>query len=104
MVQGHGASSRAVELGLRRNGDAALAPLLGQIESWLERAVEGGTRAVFRQRLQPIELAKAAGREMRRDPLVGPDGFEVPNAYTIYLHPADLAEVVAYRAGLEARI
>lgn len=81
-----------------------MAPLLGRIESWLERAVEGGTRAVFRQRLQPIELAKAAGRAMQRDPLVGPDGFEVANAYTIYLHPADLAELAGYRAGLEERI
>jgi len=81
-----------------------LAPLLGQIESWLERAVEGGSRAVFRQRLQPIELAKAAAREMRRAPMVGPEGMEVPNAFTISLHPADLADLAAYQAGLEQRL
>src|SRR3954454_19748683 len=85
-------------------GGAALAPLLGQIENWLERAVEGGTRAVFRQRLQPIELAKAATRAMQRQRLVGPEGIEVPNAFTIALHPAALAELTPYRAGLEARI
>jgi len=82
----------------------ALAPLFGQIESWLERAVEGGARAVFRQRLQPIELAKAAAREMRRTPMVGPEGIEVPNAFTISLHPADLAELAAYQTGLELRL
>jgi hypothetical protein len=81
-----------------------LAPLIGRIESWLERAVEGGARAVFRQRLQPIELAKAAARAMQRERLVGPEGFEVANAFTICLHPADLAELAGYRAGLEERI
>jgi hypothetical protein len=81
-----------------------MAPLLRQIESWLERAVEGGTRAVFRQRLQPIELAKAAARVMERQRLVGPDGIEVPNAFTIALHPADLAELATYQAGLEQRL
>lgn len=92
------------ELGLQRGGGAALAPLLRQIESWLERAIEGGTRAVFRQRLQPIELAKAAARAMERQRLVGPEGIEVPNAFTIALHPADLAELATYQAGLEQRL
>jgi hypothetical protein len=85
-------------------GGAALAPLLGQIENWLERAVEGGTRAVFRQRLQPIELAKAATRAMQRQRLVGPEGIEVPNAFTIALHPTDLAELAKYQGGLETRL
>jgi hypothetical protein len=81
-----------------------LAPLLRQIESWLERAVEGSTRAVFRQRLQPIELAKAAARAMQRQRLVGPEGIEVPNSFEIALNPADLAELAAYQAGLEQRL
>jgi hypothetical protein len=92
------------ELGFQRGGGAALAPLLRQIESWLERAVEGSTRAVFRQRLQPIELAKAAARVMQRQRLVGPEGIEVPNSFVIALHPADLAELAAYQAGLEQRL
>jgi hypothetical protein len=81
-----------------------VAGLLGRIEGWLERAVEGSSRAVFRQRLQPIELAKAAARAMQRQQLVGPDGVEVPNAFAITLHPDDLAEVEPYRVSLEARI
>lgn len=59
---------------------------------------------MFRQRLQPIELAKAASRAMQSRRLVGPDGIDVPNAFTIYLHPEDLAEMAGYKAGLEARI
>jgi len=71
----------------------------------LERAIEGGSRAIFRQRLQPIELAKAAARAMQREQLVGPGGVrEVANAFTIALHPADLAELAPYQAGLEQRL
>jgi len=81
-----------------------VAGLLGQFESWLERAVEGGSRALFRQRLQPIELAKAAARAMQSHRLVGPDGVEVPNAFDIALHPDDLAELAAYQSSLETRI
>jgi hypothetical protein len=81
-----------------------VAGLLGHFESWLERAVEGGTRALFRHRLQPIELAKAASRAMQGHRLVGPDGIEVPNAFTISLHPVDYAELDRYRASLETRI
>lgn len=78
--------------------------LLGRIEGMLERAVEGGSRAIFRHRLQPIELAKAAARAMERGQLIGPDGVEAPNAFTIALHPSDLDQVAPYQHGLEARI
>ena len=61
-------------------------------------------RALFRQRLQPIELAKAAARAMQSQRLVGPDGIEVPNAFSIALHPDDLAELAPYQASLETRI
>jgi hypothetical protein len=81
-----------------------VAGLLGQFESWLERAVEGGARALFRQRLQPIELAKACSRAMESQRLVGPDGIEVPNAFAIALHPVDLAELAPYQSSLETRL
>ena len=90
--------------GLLLDGGAAVAGLLGQFESWLERAVEGGARALFRQRLQPIELAKAAARAMQSERLIGPEGIEVPNAFSIALHPDDLAELAPYQSSLETRI
>jgi len=77
---------------------------LTRMEGFLERAVEGGSRALFRQRLQPIELAKAAARAMQRQRLVGPDGIEVPNAFVIAMHPDDAAIHAPYRASLETRI
>lgn len=86
------------------DGGAAVAGLLGTFESWLERAVEGGSRAIFRHRLQPIELAKAAARAMQGQRLVGPDGIEVPNAFEIALHPDDLEQLASYQASLETRI
>ena len=81
-----------------------MAGVLSQFESWLERAVEGGARTLFRQRLQPIELAKAAARAMQSERLIGPEGIEVPNAFEIALHPDDLAELAPYQSSLETRI
>jgi hypothetical protein len=81
-----------------------VAGLLDRFESWLELAVEGGARAVFRHRLQPIELSKAAARAMQRKRMVGPDGVEVPNAFIISLNPADHAELDGYRGNLEVKI
>jgi hypothetical protein len=101
MVRGISPGSRP---GLRRRGGDVVAGLLGQIEGWLERVVEGGSRAVFRQRLQPIELAKAAARAMESQRLVGPAGVDVPNAFAVALHPDDMAEIAAYQVSLETRI
>jgi hypothetical protein len=91
-------------LGIFVVGGAVVAGLLDRFEGWLEVVVEGGARAVFRHRLQPIELSKAAARAMQRRRMVGPDGVEVPNAFVIALSPADYAELDGYRADLEAKI
>ncbi len=77
---------------------------LRQVEGFLERVVEGGSRALFRQRLQSIELAKAAARAMQRQRVVGPEGVEVPNAFVVALHPDDAVPHLPSRASLEARI
>jgi hypothetical protein len=66
--------------------------------------VEGGARSLFRQRLQPIELAKAAARAMDRQRLIGPEGIEVPNAFEVVLHPRELEQLASYQASLEATI
>ena len=41
---------------------------------------------------------------MQSERLVGPEGIEVPNAFSIALHPDDLAELAPYQASLETRI
>ena len=78
--------------------------MLGRIERLLEGAVEGTTRGLFRVRLQPVELAKAATRAMDEQMVIGPDGPEVANAYRIRLHPDDFAQFASFRASLEAKI
>ncbi len=78
--------------------------MLGRIERLLEGAVEGTTRGLFRVRLQPVELAKAATRAMDEQMVIGPDGPEVANAYHIRLHPEDFAKFASFRASLEAKI
>src|SRR6187397_1914324 len=88
----------------RRRGCGRVTGLLPKFERLLEGVVEGGSRRLFRQALQPIELAKAAARAMQAQPVVGLDGLEVPSAYRIRLHPDDFAEFEPYRRGLEARL
>jgi hypothetical protein len=78
--------------------------LLPRIERLLEGLVEGGSRRLFRQALQPIELAKAATRAMQAHQLVGPGGIEVPNMYTIRLHPEDFAQFEPARRSFETRL
>jgi hypothetical protein len=81
-----------------------VANLLGRIERLFEDAVEGTSRRLFRAPVQPVELAKAASRQMRDRQLVGPDGPEVPNAYRIRLHPADYERFAPYRQSLQSKI
>ena len=78
--------------------------LLPRIERLLEGVVEGGSRRLFRQSLQPVELAKAAARAMQAGQVVGADGIDVPNAYVVRLHPDDYARFEPYRRSLEARL
>jgi hypothetical protein len=78
--------------------------LLPRIERLLEGLVEGGSRRLFRQALQPIELAKAAARTMQAGQVVGPGGIEVPNAFTIQLHPDDFAQFEPARRSFEAQM
>jgi hypothetical protein len=81
-----------------------VAKLLGRIERALEDAVEGTSRRLFRARLQPVELAKAASRAMQAEQVIGPEGPEVPNQFRIRLHPSDFSRFAPYRQSLESRI
>jgi len=81
-----------------------LANVFGRLERILEDAVEGTSRRLFRTRLQPVQLAKAASRAMQEQQVVGPDGPEVPNKYLISLHPSDFAQFASYQRSLEVRI
>ncbi|MCC6177831.1 MAG: DUF3662 domain-containing protein [Chloroflexi bacterium] len=81
-----------------------MADVLGRFERMLSGVVEGGARGVFRVRLQPIELAKAATHAMQERQVIGPEGREVPNGYRLRLHPEDFAVFAPYRRSLESKI
>jgi hypothetical protein len=78
--------------------------VLNRIERALEEAVEGTSRRLFRSRLQPVMLAKAASRAMQQEQVIGPDGPEVPNQYQVLLHPSDFQQFAPYRQSLQTRI
>ena len=81
-----------------------VAGFLGRIERMFEEVVEGSSRRLFRARLQPIQLAKAASRAMQQQQLIGPDGPEVPNEYRIILHPTDYDAFASYKQSLRTKI
>src|SRR5436190_18026758 len=78
-----GSAARRPRRRWRRRGDGRVTGLLPRIERVLEGVVEGGSRRLFRQPLQPIELAKAAARAMQAHPVVGTEGLEVPSSYRV---------------------
>ena len=81
-----------------------VADLLGKIERLLEDAVEGTSRRLFRARVEPVQIAKAAARALEEQQVIGPDGPEVPNDYRIALHPTDFAQFEQYRQSLQTKI
>ena len=81
-----------------------MAGLFDRVERLLERVVEEPTRRLFRTRLQPVELARALGRAMEAEALVGPNGLVVPNQYTIRLNDRDYEAFKGWRPSLERNL
>jgi hypothetical protein len=77
---------------------------LDALERMIEEAVEGTAQRVFRPRLQPIQLAKAAVRRMEQQQVIGPSGPEVPNSYTIALNPQDLEAFARFQVALQKEL
>jgi hypothetical protein len=82
----------------------ALPKSLDKLERLLESAFEGTVQRVLRTRLQPVQLARAASRELERRRVVGPTGPVVPNRVRIGLHPRDFADFSRYQRGLEREL
>jgi Protein of unknown function (DUF3662)/FHA domain len=70
--------------------------MLARFERLMEQAVEGSLRRIFPTTLQPVQLAKAAGRAMEENRVVGLRGAEVPNVYRLRLSAADLERFGGY--------
>jgi hypothetical protein len=78
--------------------------MLARFERMMEQAVEGSLRRVFPARLQPVQLAKAAARAMEAAQVVGLQGTEVPNAYSLHVAPEDLARFGEYSPRLADQV
>src|ERR671914_1284274 len=77
---------------------------LEALERFMEEAVEGTAQRLFRPALQPVQLAKAAAREMEGQQFIGPSGPEVPNHYTISLHPGDFERFARFQVALQREL
>ncbi len=75
-----------------------------RLESLLEHLVENSFARVARAKLQPIEIAKQAARQMDRQQTVGVNSVLVPNYYDIWLNPQDFARFSAISGTLQAEI
>ena len=72
--------------------------LARKLEQRLEQLVDGLSAAIFRGGMHPVELA---GRVIRQADLATTDGDlgpEVPNVYSVRIHPKDLAAGIDLRA------
>ena len=77
---------------------------LDALERIMEEAVEGTVLRLFRPKLQPVQLAKAAARRMEEQQVVAPSGLAVPNSYAISLHPQDFERFARYQLALQREL
>ena len=65
--------------------------LIKDLESKLERLVEGAFAKGFKSSVQPVEIAKKIDREMESGRTLSVSKIYIPNEYTVRLSPADKA-------------
>src|SRR5688572_7158211 len=87
-----------------RRGWSDLMSWLDSIERLAERVVEGPSRALFRPRLEPVQVAKAAARALGESESIGPNGPQVANAYRIRLSPRDFARFGGFQRTLAEQV
>lgn len=74
---------------------------LARLESWLQGAVEGTTRRLTGQRLQPVEIARQVAVAMDDGILVTANRPLAPNRYVVTLGEADHAALAGALPALE---
>src|SRR4029077_8337662 len=77
---------------------------LRTIESKLESLFEGLFGRAFRTNVQPVELARKLVKEMDDHRSVSVSRVYVPNEYTIYLSPSDLAQFSSFEDSLREEL
>ena len=77
--------------------------LARKLEHRLEQLVDGLSAAIFRGGIHPVDLAGRVVRQADLSAFEGELGQEIPNDYTLRMHPDDLAETIDIDA-LEAEL
>ena len=68
---------------------------LERFENLIQRAVEGGTSSVLRNKLQPVEIEQKLERAMQSNTQSSRGGRIAPTSYTVLLHPDTFRETIA---------
>ena len=63
--------------------------ILSNFEDRVASLFEGVAGSLFRSPVEPVQIAKAAEREMLKNKLVGPGRAYMPTLYTVLLSPGD---------------
>jgi hypothetical protein len=77
---------------------------LSTIERFLERLFERPAARLFHSRIQPLQLQRRIERAMETERLSAADRTLVPNAFTVRLHPDDLAPLRGIASSLVAEL
>lgn len=72
------------------------------VEQAIERVVEGSVGRVLPSKLQPAEIARRIEREMTIQQIVSVDGPIAPNAFNVFVNPADAGPLLGMRDRLIA--
>ncbi|MBP1765162.1 MAG: domain containing protein [Firmicutes bacterium] len=66
------------------------------MENFFEKHIEGFFDKKLSGGLQPVEIAKILVRTMEKEKSIGVSSIYVPNAYCVYLQPADFDRIASY--------
>lgn len=78
--------------------------LIKDLESKLERLVEGAFAKGFKSSIQPVEIAKKIDREMESGRTLSVSKIYIPNEYTVRLSPADKTAFNDFEDSLKAEL
>ena len=70
---------------------------MDRLENFMENLMDKIGGAFFRGKVQPIEIAKKALQELKRNQKVSISKTYIPNIYTVMLHREDLEELILYK-------
>jgi hypothetical protein len=78
--------------------------MLDRFEAGFERLVEGSVGRVFRSPVQPAEIGRRLERAMGAAEMISVGRRLAPNAYTVSMHPDDLAKFNEFLPALERQM